>query len=71
MCHIMFLWTLLFIVAHFTIFLKFRLSQHSTGNWKSVISSGMSDEGHNKVGRGVILPSSASETKRSDETQYG
>ena len=33
---------------------EFRLSQHSTGNWKSAISIEMSDGGHKKgIGEGV------------------
>ena len=35
---------------------EFRLGHHSTGNWKSAISIGMSDEGHKKgIGEGSRL----------------
>ena len=40
---------------------EFRLSQHSTGNWKFVISIGMPDGGRFKL--------TTRETKRSDETK--
>ena len=47
---------------------EFRLSQHSTGNWKSVISIGMSDGGHKKGWAWFKL--TTRETKRSDKTKY-
>ena len=47
---------------------EFRLSQHSTWNWKSVISIGMSDGGHKKGWERFKL--TTRETKRSDETKY-
>ena len=58
MCHVLFPWMLLFIIAHLRSFemfnQDFRRSQHSTGNWKSVISIGMSEGEHNKEGLGLV-----------------
>ena len=45
-------------------------SQHSTGNWKSVISIGLSDRGHKKGWAWFKLTTSTRETKCSDETKY-
>ena len=36
---------------------EFRLSQHSTGNWKSVISIGMSDGGHKSLSLQLVRQS--------------
>ena len=46
----------------------FRRSQHSTGNWKSVISIGMSEGGHEKGWAWFKL--TTREKKRSDKTKY-